>query len=388
MQSLTTWAPFCTVVLPMWTMLSPWSKQSHGCSCQGCKATNHTGTLRNLLNPASGTYTNTRRNSPEPSGTFRDFPEPTFRNLPEPTSWTYASIHRNPPKSSGTCLRNLHHFTPELSGTFRNLPPEPAPATRTGTHRSLSGLKTPLAHAVGEKKKLKNNRFAKRHPHIIPPQRSNGLDLATTRMGSLGVHLLAQTNRCQKSWDFDFDLKTLWLYPRPVELVSATFASGSSVNPHAPWIHDLADMEKNLMSPSPFPPWRFTYNSDQSLWCLCFWHDAKQQFCSKHKYVFAVKLHSFSVYLIADTATNISFICILCTETHNTNVLWYWSWNYKDTVILYIKMHAYHIMSHHITNMCLQPSSCWARNIFASLLVTRRSFASAWPGAMVGTRLS
>ena len=40
---------------------------------------------------------------------------------------------------------------PELSGTFRNLPPEPAPATRTGTHRSLSGLKTPLAYAVGEK---------------------------------------------------------------------------------------------------------------------------------------------------------------------------------------------------------------------------------------------
>ena len=40
--------------------------------------------------------------------------------------------------------------TPELSGTFRNLAPEPAPATRTGTHRSLSGLKTPLAYAVGE----------------------------------------------------------------------------------------------------------------------------------------------------------------------------------------------------------------------------------------------
>ena len=36
----------------------------------GCKATNHTGTLRNLPSPASGTYTNTRRNSPEPSGTF------------------------------------------------------------------------------------------------------------------------------------------------------------------------------------------------------------------------------------------------------------------------------------------------------------------------------
>ena len=124
-------------------------------------ATNHTGTLRNLPNRASGTYTNTRRNSSEPSGTFRTLPpEPTptragtlqkppepsetfrnqpfgtFRNLPEPTSWTYASIHRNPPKSSGTCLRNLHHFTPELSGTFRNLPPEPTPA-HAGTLRNL-----------------------------------------------------------------------------------------------------------------------------------------------------------------------------------------------------------------------------------------------------------
>ena len=157
----------------MWTMLLPWSKQSHGCSCQSCKATNHTGTLRNL-NPASGTYTNTCRNSPEPSRTVQDLPEPTFRNLPEPTtSVTYASIHRNPRKSSGTfwelasgtytilhrnspepsatCLRNLHQHTPEPCGTFRNLPPEPAPATRTGTHRSLSGLQTPLAYAAGEK---------------------------------------------------------------------------------------------------------------------------------------------------------------------------------------------------------------------------------------------
>ena len=183
MPFLTTWAPFCAMVLPMWTMLSAWSKQSHGCSCPGCKATNHTGTLRNLLNPASGTYTNTRRNSSEPSGTFRTLPleptptragtlrnppepsktfrnqpfrtfrnlppEPTPaypRNLPEPASGTYTSTRRNSPEPSGT-FRNL----PESSGTFRNLPPEPAPATRTGTHRSLSGLKTPLAYAVGEK---------------------------------------------------------------------------------------------------------------------------------------------------------------------------------------------------------------------------------------------
>ena len=111
------------------------------------------GTLRNFPNPASGTYTNTRRNSPEPSGTFQDLPEPTFRNLPEPTSGTYARIRWNPPEPSGTFRNPPPEPTLEPSGTCRNLPPEPAPApaTRTGTHRSLSGLKTPLAYAVGEK---------------------------------------------------------------------------------------------------------------------------------------------------------------------------------------------------------------------------------------------
>ena len=128
--------------------------------------------------------------SPEPSGTFRDLPEATFRNLPEPTSGTYfrnqppepthtpkpseifrnlpelASrtfiiSHRNSPEPSGICLRNLHQHTPDLSEAFRNLSPEPPPATRTGTHRSLSGLKTPLAHAVGEK-----NQVAKHQVHV------------------------------------------------------------------------------------------------------------------------------------------------------------------------------------------------------------------------------
>ena len=134
----------------------------------------YTGTLQNLLEPASRTYTSIRRNPPEPSGTclrnlhqhttelsgtFRKLPpEPTpahagtLRNLPEPSSGTYTSTRRNSPEPSGNFLRNLHQHTPELSGTFRNLPPEPAPATRTSTHRSLSGLKTPLAYAVGEKK--------------------------------------------------------------------------------------------------------------------------------------------------------------------------------------------------------------------------------------------
>ena len=161
MPSLTAWASFCAVVLPMWTMLSPWSKQSHGCSCQGCKATNHTGTFRNLPNPTSWTYASIHRNPPQSSGTFRDLPpEPTpfytgiLRNLPEPASGTYTILQRNSAEPSGTRLRNLHQHTPELSGTLRNLPPELAPATRTGTHRSLSGLKTPLAYAVGGKKSV------------------------------------------------------------------------------------------------------------------------------------------------------------------------------------------------------------------------------------------
>ena len=98
-----------------------------------------------------------QQTTPELSGTFRTLP-------PEPTP-AYTGTRRNLPEPSGTCLRNLHHFTPELSGTFwnpppeptpahsgtfRNLPLEPAPATRTGAHRGLSGLKTPLAFAVGE----------------------------------------------------------------------------------------------------------------------------------------------------------------------------------------------------------------------------------------------
>ena len=148
----------------------------------------------------SGTYTNTRRNSSEPSGTFgtllhqhapqlsrtlQNLPRPSGTNLSEPSGIYFLNLrqhtpeppeifrnlppeplytgtfrnpppdhntilHRNSPELSGTRLGNLHHFTPELSGTFRNLPPEPAPATRTGAHRSLSGLKTPLAYAIGK----------------------------------------------------------------------------------------------------------------------------------------------------------------------------------------------------------------------------------------------
>ena len=118
------------------------------------------GTFRNPPPEPTPAHSGTLRNLPEPSGTclgnlhrFTMFYTGTLRNLPEPASGTYTILQRNYPEPSGTCLRNIHQHTPELSGTFRNLPPEPAPATRTGTHRSLSGLKTPLAYAVGEKQK-------------------------------------------------------------------------------------------------------------------------------------------------------------------------------------------------------------------------------------------
>ena len=69
-----------------------------------------------------------QQTTPELSGTFRTLP-------PEPTP-AYTGTLRNLPEPSGTCLRNLHHFTPELSGTFRNLPPELTPFYK-GTLRNL-----------------------------------------------------------------------------------------------------------------------------------------------------------------------------------------------------------------------------------------------------------
>ena len=109
------------------------SKQSQGCSCQGCRA----GAFWNLRNPAPGTYTNTRRNSPEPSGTYTNTrrnlpPKPTpahtgtLRNLPELVSGTYTTTRRNFPEFSGICLRNL--YTNTHAGTLRNLP-EPSSGT-------------------------------------------------------------------------------------------------------------------------------------------------------------------------------------------------------------------------------------------------------------------
>ena len=181
-----------------WTMSSPKEiqKQSHSCSCQGCKATNHTETLlnlakhwnspepsgtfrklppeptpahtgtlrnlpepsRNLPEPASGSYTSTHRNSPKPAprtytSTHRNSPEPsgTLRNLPEVASGTHTSTHRNPPEPSGTCLRNLHQHTPETytsthrnspepSGTLRNLPEPSSGTCSSNPHRHTPEL--------------------------------------------------------------------------------------------------------------------------------------------------------------------------------------------------------------------------------------------------------
>ena len=117
------------------------------------------------LEPSEPCLRNLHQHAPEPSGTC--LPN-LHQHAPEPSR-----ICCDPPEPSGTCFRNLHQHlrhSAELSGTytstrrepsgtsgtFRNLP-EPAPAARAGTHRSLSGLKTPLAYAVGEVKNMFKN---------------------------------------------------------------------------------------------------------------------------------------------------------------------------------------------------------------------------------------
>ena len=149
MPCLTTWAPFflCGGFANVDNVITKrCSKQSHGCSFQGCKARNHTGTLQNLPNPASGTYTPARtgtlRNPPEPSGTcLRNLHKhaPELSNLLE-SSGTHTGTHWNlpaepTPEPSGNYLQHLHQHTPQ-PGIFRNLPPEPTPAP-AGTLRNL-----------------------------------------------------------------------------------------------------------------------------------------------------------------------------------------------------------------------------------------------------------
>ena len=72
-----------------------------------------------------------QQTTPEPSGTFRTLP-------PEPKP-TRAGILRN--------SRTLRNLPPELtpSGTFRNLPPEPTPAQNPRNLPELASIKLALA---------------------------------------------------------------------------------------------------------------------------------------------------------------------------------------------------------------------------------------------------
>ena len=150
MPSLTTLAPFCAVVLPMWTMLSAWSNNHMAAPVKVAMQQTTpelSGTFWTLPPEPTPTRAKTLQNPPEPSKTFQNQPFKTFRKLasetytishrnsPEPSA-TCLRIRRNRPEPSGTRLRNLHQHTPELSGTFRNLPPEPTPA-HAGTLRNL-----------------------------------------------------------------------------------------------------------------------------------------------------------------------------------------------------------------------------------------------------------
>ena len=166
------------MVLPMWTMSSPKGvqKQSHSCSCQGCKATNHTGTLLNLPK---------HWNSPEPSGTFRKLPpEPTqahtgtLRNLPpEPT-----------PAHTGT-LRNLPpEPTPAHAGTLQNLPPEPTPA-HAGTLRNL--LEPPSGTCSSD-------------PHRHTPELIWAEDPISLRCWGKRIKQIWSCHMINTSWTFDF----------------------------------------------------------------------------------------------------------------------------------------------------------------------------------------
>ena len=177
---------FCALALPMWTMWSPASVQNnHMAAPVKVAAPELSGTFRTLppqptpkpTEPSGTCLRNRHQHAPELSGTCRYPPtEPsrTFRNPLEPSGTCLRNLHQHTPELAwalSLALRNLHRpqnspelsgTLAELSGTLRNLPleptpahagilsPEPAPATRIGAHRSLSGLKTPWAYAVGE----------------------------------------------------------------------------------------------------------------------------------------------------------------------------------------------------------------------------------------------
>ena len=121
---------------------------------QGNSRPHRTGTLWNLRNPASATNTSTR-NSPQPSGTFRNLP-------PEPTP-----VHQHPPKPSKT-LRNVRNL-PEPTGTFRNLPLEPTPA-HTGTLRNLPERASGTYTSTYQNSPESSSGTCSRDPHRHTPE--------------------------------------------------------------------------------------------------------------------------------------------------------------------------------------------------------------------------
>ena len=86
---------------------------------------------------------------PEPAiiahtGTLQNLPETpelsvTFRNLPPETtpSGTYTSTRRNSPEPSGNCLQNLHQHTPEPTPAHAGIQPSGTCLAHAGTLRNL-----------------------------------------------------------------------------------------------------------------------------------------------------------------------------------------------------------------------------------------------------------
>ena len=109
------------------------------------------GTLRNPPELSEPCLWILHQHAPELSGTLQNLPRPSGTNLSEPSGTYLRNLRQHTPEPSGTFRNPAPEPAPAHAGTLRNLPPEPAPATRTSTHRCLSGLKTPLAYAVGEK---------------------------------------------------------------------------------------------------------------------------------------------------------------------------------------------------------------------------------------------
>ena len=132
---------FCSLVLPKWTMSSPKGVPNNNMVASFKYITlrnlpeptsgTYTSTPRNPPEPSA--------NLPEPSGPSGSCLRNLHQHLPELSrtgayTSTHWSTHRNP-QHTGT-LRNLPEPAPELPAISPNLPPEPTPA-HTGTLRNF-----------------------------------------------------------------------------------------------------------------------------------------------------------------------------------------------------------------------------------------------------------